>query len=86
MAKTRKNKVGPILNGIFGAPAGQNPDFRYSDALLEAAAGGLVWDEKNLSGYLQKPRDLIDRTKMTFAGLRDDDEIKDVIAYLATFP
>ena len=36
-----KNKVGPTLNGIMGAAAGANADFKYSDALLEMAAGGL---------------------------------------------
>ena len=80
-----KNKVGPILNGIVGAPAGANPDFKYSDALKEAAAGGLVWDEANLAAFLTKPKDLIKGTKMSFAGLRKESEIADVTAYLATF-
>ena len=63
-----KNKVGPQLNGIVGAAAGQNADYKYSDALLAAAAEGLT-----------------DRTKMAFPGLRKEDEIANVIAYLATF-
>ena len=45
-----KNKVGPTLNGIVGKAAGENPDFKYSDALLAAAAEGLVWDEENITG------------------------------------
>ncbi|MDU8941833.1 c-type cytochrome [Ovoidimarina sediminis] len=80
-----KNKVGPALNGIVGAAAGQNADFKYSDALLAAAEGGLTWDEETLSAFLAKPKDVIDRTKMAFPGLRKEDEIEDVIAYLATF-
>ncbi|MCA0872504.1 cytochrome c family protein [Seohaeicola saemankumensis] len=80
-----KNKVGPILNGIVGAPAGANPDFKYSDALKEAAAGGLVWDEANLAAFLTKPKDFMKGTKMSFAGLRKESEIADVTAYLATF-
>lgn len=80
-----KNKVGPQLNGIIGAPAGANPDFKYSDALLEAAAGGLVWDDANLAAFLTKPKDLIKGTKMSFAGLRKESDIADVSAYLATF-
>lgn len=80
-----KNKVGPTLNGIVGAKAGQVADYKYSDALLEAAAAGLVWDEETLGTFLKKPKDLIAKTKMSFNGLRKDDEVEDVIAYLSTF-
>ena len=80
-----KNKVGPVLNGIIGAPAAQNPDFKYSKAMLEKGEEGLVWDEDALSTYLAKPRDFVPGTKMSFAGLKKDDEIEDVLAYLATF-
>jgi cytochrome c len=80
-----KNKIGPVLNGIVGAAAGQNGDFKYSDALLAMAADGLVWDETSLTAYLTKPKDFIDGTKMSFAGLRKEEEIENVIAYLATF-
>jgi cytochrome c len=82
-----KNKVGPTLNGIVDAPAAHLGDeFKYSDALLEAAAGGLVWDEASLTEFLTKPKDFMKGTKMSFAGLRKEDDIKDVIAYLKTFP
>ncbi len=80
-----KNKVGPVLNGIVGSPAGQNPDFKYSDAMIAKAEEGLVWDEATLKTFLTKPKDLVDKTKMTFAGLKKDDEIENVIAYLSTF-
>ncbi len=80
-----KNKVGPILNGIVGAPAGQVADFKYSDALTEMAAGGLVWDEASLSAFLAKPKDFMDGTKMSFAGLKKEKDLANVIAYLATF-
>lgn len=80
-----KNKVGPALNGIVDAAAGQVADFKYSDPLLAKASEGLVWDEENLTAFLKSPKELIKGTKMSFAGLRKDDEIADVIAYLATF-
>lgn len=82
---TAKNKIGPVLNGIVGSPAGQNPDFKYSKALQAMAEDGLVWDDEALAAFLAKPREFIDGTKMSFAGLRKDDEIADVIAYMATF-
>lgn len=81
-----KNRVGPVLNGVVGNPAGQNPDFKYSSGFQAAAADGLVWDEEALGTFLTKPRDFIDGTKMSFAGLKDEDDIEDVIAYLRTFP
>lgn len=80
-----KNKVGPELNGIVGAEAGQVPDFKYSKALMAKAEEGLVWDEANLSAFLSKPKEMIEGTKMSFAGLKKDDDIINVIAYLATF-
>ncbi|WP_324752308.1 cytochrome c family protein [Roseovarius sp. Pro17] len=78
-----KNKVGPILNGIVDAPAGQVEDFKYSKALTEMAADGLVWDDETLTAYLKKPKDVIKGGSMSFAGLRKDDDIADVIAYLS---
>lgn len=77
-----RNSTGPILNGVFGAAAGHVEDFRYSNALKEAADAGLVWDEASLSAFLAKPRDFLRGTKMSFAGLRSDEEIAAVIAYL----
>ncbi|MFD3191490.1 c-type cytochrome [Sedimentitalea sp. HM32M-2] len=81
-----KNKVGPTLNGIIGAPAGANADFKYSDALMAKASEGLVWDDESMAAFLTKPKEFIDGTKMSFAGLRKEDDIANVIAYLETFP
>jgi cytochrome c len=80
-----KNKVGPPLNGIVGNPAAQSSDFKYSGAMTEAAKGGLVWDTESLTIFLTKPKDLVDGTKMSFAGLRKQSEIDHIIAYLETF-
>lgn len=80
-----KNKVGPHLNGIIGAPAGQNADFKYSEALTTMAADGLVWDEESMSAFLTKPKDFMKGTKMSFAGLRKEADVANVIAYLAGF-
>lgn len=80
-----KNKVGPVLNGIIDSPAGQSEDFKYSDALTTMAADGLVWDEESLSAFLTKPRDFMKGTNMSFAGLRKEDDVKNVLAYLEGF-
>lgn len=76
-----KNAVGPSLYNIVGREAGSVEGFKYSSAMLES---GLTWDEETLASFLKKPKDLVKGTKMAFAGLRKDDQIADVIAYLAT--
>jgi cytochrome c len=80
-----KNRVGPELNGIVGRAAGAAEGFKYSDALMAKAGEGLVWTEENLATYLEKPKDFIPGTKMSFAGLRKEEDRADVIAYLKTF-
>ena len=81
-----KNRVGPTLNGIVGMEWGTVDGFKYSSSLTEiAAAEGKRWDLATLSAYLEKPRDVIPKGRMAFAGLRKAEERADVIAYLATF-
>jgi S-disulfanyl-L-cysteine oxidoreductase SoxD len=80
-----KNAVGPALNGIVGHAAGAADGFKYSSDMAEAAAGGLVWDSANLHAFLEKPKSLIAKTKMSFAGLKSAEDRDAVIAYLSTF-
>lgn len=80
-----KNKVGPQLNGILGRAAATDADFKYSDGMKTKGAEGLVWDAATMAAFLAKPKDVVPGTKMSFAGLKKDDEIANVIAYLATF-
>lgn len=77
-----KNKVGPQLNGIVGAEAAKVEGFKYSKAMIES---GITWDEATLKEYLVKPRDLVKGTKMAFAGIKKDEDITNVIAYLKSF-
>ncbi|AMN54845.1 MULTISPECIES: c-type cytochrome [Stappiaceae] len=76
-----KNKVGPELNGIVGRAWGAVDGYKYSANLLELA-DGKVWDEETLDVYLTKPKDLIPKGKMAFAGLKKEDDRANVIAYL----
>jgi len=77
-------KVGPILNGVVGrAAAGDTGFIGYSAAMRAAAANGLVWTPDKLMLYLEKPRDFVPGTDMTFFGLKPDDA-SNVIAYLET--
>jgi cytochrome c len=80
-----KNRVGPILNGVVGAKAGHIEDFKYSKALMTRAEEGLIWDDEALAGFLSAPKKYLKGTKMGFAGLKKDEEIAAVIAYLNSF-
>ncbi len=80
-----KNSTGPTLNGIVGSPAGKVEGFKYSKPLLAMAADGLVWDDASLHTYLENPKGMIKGGKMSFAGLKKEDDRAAVIAYLATF-
>ena len=77
-----KNKTGPILTNIVGAPAGAVDGFKYSSAMSEAAGGGLVWTPEELTAFLTKPKAYMKKTKMSFAGLKKGADIEAVIAYL----
>ena len=77
-----KNKVGPLLNDILGRHAGSIEGFNYSDANKAAGAKGLVWTDEVLFKYLENPLTFMPGTKMAFAGLKDEQDRKDLIAFL----
>ena len=80
-----KNKVGPPLNGILGRQAGTIEGFNYSDANKQAGVKGLVWTEEVMFKYLEAPLAFMPGTKMAFAGLKDAQDRRDLIAYLKQF-
>lgn len=77
-----QNRVGPILTGVIGRTAGTLEDFNYSDAMIEAGQGGLVWDVDTLNPYLENPKEMVPGTKMVFPGLRDEADRLAVIEYI----
>jgi len=77
-----KNAVGPVLNGLFGRKSGSVEGYNYSDANKKS---GITWDEATFSEYIKDPKAKIPGTKMAFAGIKDEQKIKDLIAYLHTF-
>ena len=77
-----KNLVGPVLNAVVGRKAGTYPDYHYSDANKNS---GITWDEATLKEYLRDPKAKVPGTKMVFPGLKSDDDIANVIAYLKPF-
>lgn len=81
-AETTENRLGPHLVGVVDRDAGTVEDFVYSDALMAAAADGLVWDAANLAEFLADPASFLPGTKMVFPGISDETQVADLIAYL----
>lgn len=79
-----KNATGPMMTGIVGRTAGTVEGFKYSGSMQEAGAGGLIWTPENISAYLKDPKGFVPKNRMSFAGLKKQDEIDAVIAYIAS--
>ncbi len=77
-----KNLVGPELNGLFGRKSGSVPGYNYSDANKNS---GINWDEKVFAEYIADPKAKIPGTKMVFAGIKNEKEVKDLTAFLAQY-
>lgn len=77
-----KNRSGPILTGIIGAPAGAVEGFKYSKPMQAAAEDGLVWSEEELIAFLTKPKAYMKGTKMSFAGLKKEQDQLSIVEYL----
>jgi cytochrome c len=82
VGETAKNAVGPALNGLFGRKAGTVEGFSYSDANKNS---GVTWDEATFANYIKDPRAAMPGNKMAFAGLKDEEDVKDLTAYLKQF-
>ena len=85
-ADKEQNKVGPHLVGIVGRKAGAIEGFAFSDAMKAKGTEGLVWDEANITSYVKAPKEFIPDNKMAFAGLKKDEDIVNLIAYLKADP
>ena len=83
-AEDTTNKIGPSLKGVVGRKAASVEGYKYSDAMLAKAAEGVVWDEATLTAYLPDPKAFVPGTKMTFPGLKNPQDVANVIAYLKT--
>ena len=76
-----KKGIGPSLFGVVGRAAGTAPDFHYTEANKNSS---LTWDAATLDRYLQAPRQVVPGTAMSYAGLKNETQRADLIAYLAT--
>jgi cytochrome c len=77
--------MGPALNGIIGRKAGTIEGFSYSPVNKDAGEKGLIWTEEKLLDYLKSPAAFMPGNKMLFAGVKDEDDRRDIVAYLKQF-
>jgi len=77
-----KNRSGPQLNGIIGRTFGTADGFKYSRGFKAAATEGRVWDDAAMADFLAKPKAYMKGTKMSFAGLRKEADLKAIVEYL----
>jgi len=77
-----QNKVGPELNGLDGRHSGSAPNFSYSDANKNS---GIVWGEEIFKKYIQNPQGVVPGTKMIFPGIKNEQQVNDLWAYVSSF-
>ena len=75
-------KVGPELNGLDGRHSGSVAGYSYSEANKNS---GILWDEANFKEYIKDPRAKIPGTKMVFAGVKNEQEVNDLWAYIKQY-
>ncbi len=73
------NRVGPNLHGVFSREIGSAPNFSYSPAALSA---DFTWDAAQLEQWLANPQTFLPGNRMAFAGVRNPEQRRDLIAYL----
>lgn len=79
------NRVGPNLWDVVGNPVANNEGFSYSAGMVEYSEGGAkTWEFANLDAFILAPREEVPGTSMSFAGLANDSDRADLLAYLAT--
>lgn len=76
-----QNKVGPSLHGVVGRASASVANFNYSPAMKSADK---TWDAAAIDTYLQDPKAFIPGNRMILAGIKDEAERQNIIAYLGT--
>jgi cytochrome c len=82
VGENAKNRVGPVLNGVVGRQPATFEGYSYSQAMKDFGAKNPAWTPDLLAQFVHAPRDFIPGTKMTFAGLPEQADADNVVAYL----
>lgn len=73
------NRVGPNLGNVVGADIASHEGFNYSEAL--AGMDG-QWTYDQLNAWLENPKGFAPGNKMTFAGLKSEEDRAAVVAFM----
>jgi cytochrome c len=46
------------------------------------AGSGVTWDEETIAKYVKEPKEFIAGNKMAFVGIKKEDEIEDLLAFI----
>jgi cytochrome c len=75
-----QNMTGPSLADLWNRQAGSVASFnRYSPALQSS---NIVWNDKTLDEWIADPQHLVPGNQMTFAGIKDNQQRADLLAFL----
>lgn len=80
-----RDRIGPHLNGIFGRRAAAHDGYAYSKSMARAGDDGLIWTAETLGAYVENPRALVSKTRMSFRGLKDAQDRADLLAFLRDY-
>lgn len=79
LTKGGQNMIGPALYGFIGTRVGAREGFEYSAVMRNA---DFVWTPAALDAWLAQPGRFLPGNRMTFAGVPDQKDRADLIAYL----
>lgn len=80
------DRTGPHLNGVVGRAVAGVDGFAYSDPMIAHAGEAPTWTPEALHEFLLAPKAVVPGTKMSFAGLKKDTDIANLVAYLQSHP
>ncbi len=74
-------RIGPNLWGVVEREIGKAKGFKYSDAFKTLKG---KWNYETLTDFLSNPSQFVPGTRMVIAGIQNDKQRRDLIAYLYT--
>ena len=81
LGKGEANRIGPHLWDVVNQPQAKVEGFSYSSSAQKLKG---AWTYDDLNQFLYNPRKYLPGTKMSFAGVKNDQERANLIAYLRT--
>ena len=81
--KKNQSYLGPSLYHIIGKDIAKEESFAYSSAMLKFAKEQKKWSVQQLNLYILDPQKLVPGNRMSFVGLSNKQDRKNLILYLS---